>query len=79
MNDDILGVGFAQGIFSDYAGANEGNGYTENDESLLEVYYSAQVTPWFHISPNIQYIAGPGGDKTNKDAVVVGLRTQMVF
>jgi porin len=76
---DVLSGAFAQGMFSDYAGANEGNGYTENDESLLEVYYNAQVTPWFHISPNIQYIAGPGGDKTNKDAVVFGLRTQMVF
>ncbi|MCK4789214.1 MAG: carbohydrate porin [Desulfobacteraceae bacterium] len=74
-DDDVLGVGFAQGIFSDYAGA----GYTKNHENALEVYYNAQITPWLSLSPGIQYIANPGGDKTVSDAVVFGLRAQMTF
>jgi len=74
-NDDVLGVGFAQGIFSDYAGA----GYTENHENALEVYYNAQITPWLSLSPSIQHISNTGGDKTIKDAVVFGLRAQVTF
>ena len=78
-DDDVLGIGFAQGIFSDYAGANDGAEYTENHENALEVYYNARVTPWLSLSPSIQYISNTGGDETIKDAVVFGLRTQMTF
>jgi len=78
-DDDVLGIGFAQGIFSDYAGANDDADYTENHENALEVYYSAQVTPWLSLSPSIQYISNTGGDETIKDAVVFGLRAQMTF
>jgi len=74
-DDDVLGVGFAQGIFSDYAGA----GYTENHENALEVYYNAQVTPWLSLSPSIQHISNTGGDETVKDAVLFGLRAQVTF
>jgi len=78
-DDDVMAIGFAQGIFSDYAGANDGGDYTENHENALEIYYSAHVTPWLNLSPSIQYISNTGGDKTNKDAVVFGLRAQMIF
>ena len=74
-DDDVLGIGFAQGIFSDYAGA----GYTENHENALEVYYNAQVTPWLSLSPSIQHISNTGGDETVKDAVLFGLRAQVTF
>lgn len=73
--DDVLGVGFAQGIFSNHASAT----YTEDYESALELYYNALVTPWANISPSIQYITNPGGDKTVSDAVVLGLRAQIMF
>jgi len=78
-DDDVLGAGFAQGIFSDYAGANDGGNYTENHENVLEIYYNAQVTPWLSLSPSIQYVSNTGGDETIKDAVVFGLRAQMTF
>lgn len=74
-DDDVLGVGFAQGIFSDKASAT----YTDDYENVLELYYSAQVTPWLAVSPSIQYIANPGGDKTTSDAVVLGVRVQVSF
>jgi len=74
-DDDVLGVGFAQGIFSDKASTT----YTDDYENALELYYSAQVTPWLNISPSIQYIANPGGDKSVSDAVVLGVRVQMTF
>ena len=74
-DDDVLGIGFAKGIFSDYAGA----GYSENHEKALEAYYNAQVTPWVSLSPGIQYISNTGGDETIKDAVLISLRAQMTF
>jgi len=74
-DDDVLGVGFAHGTFSDKASSV----YPEDYESILEVYYNAQVTPWLSLSPSIQYIANPGGAKDITDAVVLGLRVQMEF
>jgi carbohydrate-selective porin OprB len=40
-DDDVFGVGFAQGIFSDRACLT----YTDDYESVLEVYYNAKMTP----------------------------------
>ena len=74
-DDDVLGVGFAQGFFSDTASST----YPADYESALEVYYSAQVTPWFNLSPSLQYAANPGGSNTAKDAVIFGLRAQITF
>ena len=74
-DDDVLGVGFAQGFFSDKASLT----YTDDYENALELYYSAALTPWLNISPSIQYIINPGGDETAGDAVVLGVRLQMRF
>ncbi len=74
-NDDILALGFAKGVFSDKAST----AYTDDYESVFELYYSAAISPWFHISPNIQYVTNPGGDKTIDDAVILGLRVRVIF
>jgi len=74
-DDDVLGVGFAQGVFSDKASTT----YTDDYENALELYYSIRVTPWLNISPSVQYIGNPGGDETVSDAVVLGVRAQMAF
>jgi len=74
-DEDVLGLGFAQGFFSDQASAT----YTADYESVLEAYYSASVTPWLNVSPNIQYVANPGGVSDVDDAWVLGVRVQMIF
>jgi porin len=74
-DNDVLGIGFAQGVFSDSADTT----YTDDYENALELYYSAAVTPWLNISPSIQYIANPGGGSTTSDAVVLGVRAQIKF
>lgn len=71
-DDDVLGLGFAQGFFSDRAAST----YRDDYESALELYYSAAVAPWLAVSPSIQYITNPGG---NPSAVVLGVRVQMLF
>ena len=74
-DDDVLGAAFAYGSFSN----NAASSYPEDNEKALETYYKVQVTPWFTLSPNIQYIANPGGSNTAADALVFGLRAQLTF
>ncbi len=74
-DDDILGIGFAQGIFSNQASTT----YTDDHENAFELYYNAQVKPWLNISPSVQYVGNPGGDKTVSDAVILGVRAQTSF
>ena len=74
-DDDVLGFGFAHGKLSDSSSET----YTEDYESVLEVYYSLQVTPWLAISPDFQYVTNPGGDSSIDDAVVLGIRMQLIF
>jgi carbohydrate-selective porin OprB len=72
-DDDVLGLGFAKGIFSTEAG------YADAYESVFELYYSAQIAPWLAISPSVQFIDNPGGDNAVQDAVLFGLRAQASF
>ena len=74
-DDDVLAIGYANGIFSDKANAT----YTDDYESVVEAYYSAKVTGWMTLSPSVQYITNPGGDSSVSDAVVVGLRALITF
>ena len=73
-DDDVLALGFAQGIFSNQAAA-----YIDDYETVCELYYNAQITSRLAISPSIQYIANPGGDGTASDVVVLGVRAQISF
>ena len=74
-DDDVLGVGFAQGMFAN----SSSDEYPEDYESVLETYYNAMIAPWFTLSPSVQYIANPAGAKTGKDVVVFSLRAQFTF
>ena len=74
-DDDVLGIGYSRGIFSDAANST----YTANHEAVAEIYYNAQVTPWLQVGPDLQYIWNPGGSNSVKDAVVLGVRAQMSF
>jgi porin len=72
-DEDVLALGVGQGLLSKAAG------YTADQETALELYYRAQITPWLGITPSVQWIANPGGQKDLDDAVVVGVRVQMAF
>ncbi len=73
-DDDVLALGFAQGIFSDRT-----TSFTDDYESVLELYYRAELTGWLALSPSIQYIANPGGNESAGDAVILGVRALMCF
>lgn len=73
-DDDSVGfaanfVGFSNESAANFAG----------DELNLELFYIVQVTKYFSIAPDVQYIFNPGGNAALDDALAVGLRVQMEF
>ena len=51
-----------------------------NAEQGIELFYNVEVTPWLHITPDLQFIIYPGGDtgpSARNPAIVYGLRMQM--
>lgn len=57
-------------------------GPVRNDETIFELAYTAQITPWLILQPDLQYIVHPGGNVPNaddsskavKDAFITALR-----
>lgn len=78
-DDDVLAFGMAHGALSNKDGANDGAGYTEDNETVYEVYYNAAVSDNLSITPSLQYVKNTGGDNTISDAVVLGVRAYFVF
>ena len=70
-DDDVLGLAVAQGRLSN------GVSTSASRETIVELYYNAQVTPWLSVTPSLQYIANPGGDASTDDATALALRAQM--
>jgi porin len=56
-------------------------------ETLIELTYQAQITPWLQVQPVGQFIFNPGGGVVNPDntserlqnEVVLGIRTNITF
>lgn len=48
-----------------------------NDEKGLEAWYNMGVTPWFHLSADLQLIDPASGNR--RSALVAGLRANVVF
>ena len=65
---DTVGVGLAR------ARLNSGG---TNRETVVEVFYKAQLRPNLYVQPDLQYIASPGG--IHPDALVVGTRFEVAF
>ena len=67
-NEDVVGAGIA------WARLDQGG---TNQETAVEVFYRARITPSLSIQPDIQYIATPSG--VYPDALVVGIRFQLDY
>jgi porin len=48
-----------------------------NEETVVELFYKAQLTPRLSLQPDLQYIATPSG--IHRDALAVGVRFQVVL
>lgn len=73
-NDDVLGFGFAQGVMSDRAKAT----YTEDSESVYEVYYNAQILPYVNVTPSLQYVVHPGAVDV-PSVTILAVRVHLAF
>ncbi|MFO1089435.1 MAG: carbohydrate porin [Hyphomicrobiales bacterium] len=75
-SDDRFGVGyFYYGLADSLKDGLRGFGLDYGNESGLEVFYNAAVTPWFRLSGDLQVIQPSNGDET---AVFLGLRGQLI-
>jgi porin len=70
MSDDIADlqrlVGFPENLILDY-------------EAVLEVSYRAQITAWWTLQPDFQYVMHPSGSAQYDDALVFSLFTTLRF
>ena len=81
-DNDVAGIAFARSSFSrsfsDYQqAANATDSF--NAEMVIEATYRAQLTPWWMLQPDLQIILTPGGERNSGNAVVLGLRTAILF
>ncbi len=74
---DVLELGFGHLVSSD----NYGRRIDRNagEETVYELYYAIQVTPWLVISPDFQYVDNPGANDSISHAIVGGVRVRVSF
>ena len=72
-NEDIVGAGITDLIFSERLKRTEG----KTSESAIEAFYKVRATPFMWFQPDFQYIVRPGGN--GRDAVTGGMRFQIAF
>jgi porin len=86
-DQDSIGFALSQGLVSNslIAAQNQANAGdpgsvdVQSYEMDIELNYRAQVTPWFTLMPNIQYVVRPGGVTTTANALVLGLQAGLTF
>lgn len=74
---DVLGLGFAQGIMSGVYRDQVDS--AADHETVAELFYSIRIAPWCTVTPDLQYIAHPGGSRAGRDALVASLRVKIAF
>jgi porin len=70
-DEDTMGIGY---YFMDLSNELPRQFHSEQG---VEAYYNIEITPWMHLSPDLQVIVNPGGTDEHDVAVVGGLRLQM--
>jgi porin len=69
---DVVGLGATWVHFSADAG------FPGDGELAIETFYRLQLTPWFSVKPDLQYIVNPSGGAAD-DALVATLRLEAAF
>jgi porin len=72
---DELGLAVAAaGNGSHYERAQMALGAQAAGETTMELAYLAQLGSWLSVQPDVQYVIHPGGTRSTRNAVVLGLR-----
>jgi porin len=94
-DDDTFGIGMGYTKVSSFVSALNRDtaaftgAYTpvRSSETYVELTYQYQVTPWWQLQPDLQYVFNPGAGLANPNApnqrigneLVLGLRTNILF
>ncbi len=77
-DQDTMGIGyFYSGLSGDFKALLSGVGVVFDDLQGGEIYYNAAITPWLHLTGDVQFIQP--GIVANDTAVVAGLRVNIKF
>ena len=77
-DQDTMGIGyFYSGLSGDFKALLGVGGVAVGDLQGCELYYNAAITPWFHLTGDLQVIQP--GIAANDTAVVAGLRANLRF
>ncbi len=86
--DDVLTFGASYASISGDAAAadTDAGNMARNYELLFELSYALQITPWWIVQPDLQYIVHPNGGQNSNDATqgfdhafLAGLRSTFTF
>jgi porin len=72
---DVLGIGTSCAILS----RDRGAGFDDRAEAAIETFYKIQITPYFSVQPDVQYVINPGGIASRDNAVFAMLRMSVDF
>ncbi len=86
-DQDTIGLAVNQSRFSSQLIAAQnaqnavmpGSVSVQSAETDIELNYRAQLTPWFTLMPNIQYVIQPNGVASIPNALVLGLQAGLTF
>lgn len=76
-DEDVFGFSVSQAIRSKQYREEEHP--AADRETVYEWYYLIQVAPWLAVTPDLQVITNPGGDRDDRDAIVGGVRVRILF
>lgn len=75
---DLTGIAVGSGRFaSRLSDLTYDNGGKVGNETVVEAFYRLQVSPWFYLQPDVQFIMHPGGQYDS--SVAIGLRSVITF
>jgi porin len=72
---DVLGLGATAALLS----TDHGAGFDERAEVTVETFYKIQITPYFSVEPDVQYVINPGGISSRDNALFAILRISVDF
>jgi porin len=95
-DDDTAGIGFGYTQVSDsVTGFDQDTAFynpgvyspVRHGETFIEATYQYEITPWWNVQPDIQYVFNPGAGVINpnnptqkiKNEAVIGIRTNITF
>ncbi len=78
---DVAGIALAySSVSNDYSRRQRAlGGRGSSAETVFEATYKVQIAPWWSVQPDLQYVFNPSGVDGSHDALVLGVRTAVVF